>query len=352
MISPRALEQFAVRILDAAGSPQDESAVVAETLVRANLAGHDSHGVLRLPQYVTAIREGKLKPGAPLRVVREARAMAVVDGQGGWGPVAARKAMALAMIRARDCSMGTVVARGVQHIGRVGEYVAQAAAENMIGLAFVNSYGGGAAVAPWGGIDGRFAPNPIAFAAPTGLAWPLLVDLTTSVVPEGKVRVAHYEGRPLPPGCIIDAEGRPATDPAVFYGPPAGALLPLGGPVGHKGTGLALIAELLAGILSGAGYSGQADVRGEGNGVFFQAVHIEDFLPLAEFLESVQGLIAWVKSARPAPGVAEVLVPGEPEYRSTRQRRAEGIPLPESVWDEIASIADELGVEMAGIGAA
>ena len=336
---------LAARLLDAAGSPPDESRYVAEVLVRANLAGHDSHGILRLPQYVNAIRAGGLRPGAPMTVVRETRATAVLDGNRGWGPVAARRAMQLAIEKARAVGTGTVVVRGCQHVGRVGEYPTMAAAENLIGLAFVNSYAGGGTVVPWGGLQGRFAPNPIAFAAPSGEAWPILVDLTTSVIPEGKVRVALLDNKPLPPGCLIDAAGNPSTDPSVLYGSPPGFLLPLGGPVGHKGTGLAMMSELLGGVLSGAGTVGPATDHG-GNGLCFQAINIADFLPLEEFIASAQHLIAWIKSSPPAPGFAEVLIPGEPEYRTTQQRQREGIKVEDGLWEALSKTAEQVGASL------
>jgi uncharacterized oxidoreductase len=335
--------QLAATILDAAGSPPEESRYVAEVLVRANLAGHDSHGILRLPQYVEAIRAGALRPGAPVTVERETRATAVLEGNHGWGPIVARRAMQLAIEKARAVGTGTVAVRGSQHIGRVGEYPTLAAAENMIGLAFVNSYGGGASVAPWGGTQARFAPNPIAFAAPSGADWPVLVDLTTSVIPEGKARLAYIERRSVPAGCLIDATGNPTTDPAVLYASPPGALLPLGGIVGHKGTGLSLMSELLGGVLSGAGIAGPA-VKGSGNGLCFQAINIADFLPLDEFLQTTQALITWIKSSQPAAGVGEVLVPGEPEHRSSQRRQREGLPVDDNLWQTISRLAASLGV--------
>ncbi len=344
MPSAEALD-LAARLLNAAGSPPDESGYVAEVLVRANLAGHDSHGIIRLPQYIDNIRSGGLKPGAPITLVRETRATAVLDGNRGWGPVIARRAMTLAMEKARAAGTGTVVVRGSQHIGRVGEYPSLAAAENLIGQAFVNSYAGGATVVPFGGMQGRFAPNPIAFAAPSGAAWPILVDLTTSVIPEGKARVALYDNKLLPPGCLIDAEGNPSNDPNVLYGTPPGALLPLGGLVGHKGTGLALMAEILGGVLSGAGTVGPATPNG-GNGLCFQAINIVDFQPLEEFTASMQHLIAWIKSARPAPGVSEILVPGEPEYRTTQKRLAEGIPVEDRLWEALTKAGTAVGVKL------
>jgi len=340
------LKRIGTLLFDAAGSPHEESEIVSEALVNSSLVGHDSHGVLRFPGYVSRIKSGHLMPGAPFTIERETRAVAVVNGHQGWGQVIARKAMKIAIEKARDCSVGNVVVRGSQHIGRVGEYPAMAAAENMIGFAFVNSHGiGEEKVVPWGGLDRRFTPNPIAFAAPTGEEWPVLVDITTSVVPEGKVRYAYYKGDQLPPGCIVDHEGNPITDPATFYGTPPGAILPLGGIVGHKGTGLAMITELLGGALSGAGCNGQ-QITETGNGVFFQVINIADFLPVDEFIATTQELIAWVKSSRARPVVSEVLIPGEPEYRASVERRATGIPVPDSVWEEIVQTAGELGLDL------
>lgn len=337
------LKEIGVRILDAAGSPHAESETVCEILVRANLLGHDSHGIMRVPQYVGEIRSGEIRPGTPIEIERETAAAAVIQAEQGWGHVIARKAMQLAIDKARQTAVGTVVVRGSQHVGRVGEYPTMAAEAEMVGMAFVNSYGRTGSVAPWGGAERRLSPNPIAFAMPSGGDWPVMVDITTSVFPEGKIRVTRYAGKQLPDGVIIDSEGNPTTDPAAFYGPPEGALLPLGGIVGHKGFALSLVAELLAGALSGAGCTGK-EKEDKGNGVFFQAINIAALLPYEEFIQTVQEQIAWVKSARPKPGVEEVLYPGEPEYRTAQQRGAEGIPVEESIWQEMLETADSLGV--------
>ena len=337
------LQDIGTRILDAAGSPPAESETVCEVLVRANLFGHDSHGVMRIPQYVGQIRSGEIRPGTPIEIERETPASAVIQAQQGWGMVIARQAMKLAIEKARQVAIGTVVVRGSQHVGRVGEYPTMAAEERMIGMAVVNSYGTTGSVAPYGGAERRLSPNPIAFAMPSGGPWPVMVDITTSVFPEGKVRVTQYAGKQLPEGVIVDADGNPTTDPAAFYGPPAGALLPLGGIVGHKGFALGIVAELLAGALSGAGCTGKEREQ-TGNGVYFQAINIEALLPYDDFIETVQEQIAWVKSARPQPGVSEVLFPGEPEYRTAQQRGEHGIPVEDSIWQEINETADSLGV--------
>jgi hydroxycarboxylate dehydrogenase B len=341
---PAELQDLATRCFDAAGSPHEESAWVAETLVRANLMGHDSHGILRVPFYVDRIRTGELRPGAPLVTERETGTMAVLNAGQGWGQVAAREATRLAIAKARTASLGMVAIRDCQHTGRAGEWVEMAAREGMIGLAFVNSRGGGGQMAPWGGIDRRLKLDPMAFAAPSGGEFPVLVDVTMAALSGGKIHVALAKGDPLPEGCLIDAEGNPTTDAADFDGPPPGAVLPLGGILGHKGYALTVMVDLLAGALTGAGVSGQQTPTG--NGVVLQAINIADFRPLDEFIGSVDGLRAWVKSSRREPGVEEILFPGEIEYRTAQRRAAEGIPVPEATWAEVVGVARELGVEV------
>jgi uncharacterized oxidoreductase len=345
MMRPEQLQSIGERIFDAAGSPHEESALAMATMVRANLAGHDSHGFLRVPFYTERMQSGQLKPGAPFEVEREAPAMAVVNGHQGWGQVTARQAMHLAIHKARESAVAVVSVRNSQHIGRLGEWVSMAAEENMIGLAFVNSRGGVGDMAPWGGIDRRMNPNPLAFAAPSGEPWPVLTDLTASVVAGGKVEVALFEGKAMSPGCIIDADGNPTTDPGAFFGSPPGALLPLGGPVGHKGYALNVMIDLLAGALTGSGVGGQ-NRPWSGNGVLFEVLDIAHFAAVEDFIASVQRLMAWVKSSRRAPGVSEILFPGECEYRTTQQRLRDGIPVSEVILEKVAETGRGLGVDV------
>jgi hydroxycarboxylate dehydrogenase B len=344
VLSAAKLQEIGTALFDAAGSPHAESAWVVETLVRANLTGHDSHGVVRFTQYINHVLNGEVKPGAAITVERETPTTAVLDGHLGWGQVVARRGMELAIQKAKAGGVGIVVIQNCPHAGRMGEYATMPAEQQLIGYVVANSHGGGQAVAPWGGIDRRFTPNPLAFAAPSGEAWPVLIDITASTVPEGKVRVARHRGQSLPSDSIIDSDGNPSTDPAVFYGPPPGALLPLGGVVGHKGYGLLVMTELLGGILSGAGFSGEL-IRTKGNGLFMQAIDINAFTDLETFLRRVQELIAHVKSSRRRPGVDEILFPGEPEYRTAQRRSREGIQVEDSIWQEIQALMDQLHVK-------
>lgn len=342
------LKSVGTAILNRLGSPPERSDWVVETLLRANLAGHDSHGLMRLLQYAEWAREGTVKPAADIKILRETSSVALLDAGRSWGQVAARAAMAKALDMAAQHGVSLVALRNCPHIGRLGEYVLMAAEQDMIGMAYVNSQtASDGSVAPWGGIDGRFTPTPLAFAAPSGYEWPVLVDITASVMPEGKVRDHLYRGDPLPPDVIINAAGMPTADPRDFYGPPMGSILPLGGAVGHKGYALGVMIEMLAGGLTGAGYVSETPPTG-GNGVLFQVMDIAAFENPSSFKSRSRGLIAHVKSSRPRPGVDEVLFPGEPEFRSAQRRQREGIHLPQSLWTALKNLARELDMDLEG----
>ncbi|MCE2471025.1 MAG: Ldh family oxidoreductase [Anaerolineae bacterium] len=340
------LRQLGTAILDALGSPRERSAWVVETLLRSNLAGHDSHGFMRLLQYAAQVREGHIEPAAEITTLRETGAAALLDAQRAWGQVAARQAMKRAIEMAAANGISMVALRNCPHIGRLGEYVLIAAERDMIGTAFVNSQtGGNGSVVPWGGIQGRFTPTPLAFAAPSGLDWHVLVDITASVMPEGKVRDHLYRGVLLPEDVIIDAKGNSTRDANEFYGPPMGGILPLGGPVGHKGYALGVMIEMLAGGLSSAGYVSEA-VLAHGNGVLFQVMNIAAFEDVCNFKRRTRQLVEHVKSSRPRAGFDEVLFPGEPEYRTSLRRQRDGIELPVSLWEAIGELAADVGVDL------
>ncbi len=348
MVKVEQLRELGASMLDALGSPPERSAWVVETLLRANLAGHDSHGFMRLLQYVEFARAGYIDMAADVVTLRETGATALLDAQRTWGQVAAKIAMERAIAIAARQGISMVALVNCPHIGRLGEYVIMAAQRDMIGTAYVNSQtGGNGSVVPWGGVEGRFTPTPLAFAAPSGLAWPVLVDITASVMPEGKVRDHLFRGAQLPEHVIIDADGNPSRAPADFYGPPAGGLLPLGGPVGHKGYALGVMIEMLAGGLSGAGYVSEA-AQTHGNGVLFQVMNIAAFEDIDDFKRRTRELIAHAKSSKAGAGIDEVLFPGEPEYRKARQRSRDGIELPERLWRAFNELAVEIGLNLQG----
>jgi uncharacterized oxidoreductase len=338
------LTRFSQAILQSLGASLEEAALVAELLVDANLTGHDSHGVAQLPAYVDAYHEGLIVPGAPCTRVRETPTTALLDGHWGFGQRLAREAMAVAIEKARQAGLSAVGACHCYHVGHLGAYVRLAAAAGMIGIMAVNDGGGGQRVVPYGGLAGRLSTNPLAVGLPTGTAAPVVLDISTSVVAEGQVRLKALRGEPLPLGWLLDAQGRPTTDPAEFVRR-TGHLLPLGGEVGYKGYGLAIAVEVLAGILGRAGYS-RATIPPYNNGLFILVIDIARYLPLEAFAREVQALIGYVKSCPGAPGVAEILYPGEQAARLRQRRLQEGIDIDAETWRRLHALATARGIRV------
>jgi len=338
------LESIATAILEGAGTPRRHAVLVADHLVGSNLVGHDSHGVLRLSQYCDAIEQRELDPRATPSVLKESVAGAVLDAQRAFGQVAATEAMTMAIERARLVGVGVITVRNCYHSGRLGVYSLLAAKAGMIGIVMVNAGGGGQSVAPFGGMERRLATNPFAIAVPSGGEYDPVLDVATSMAPEGKIRDYHRRGVPLPSGWIIDSEGLPSTDADDFYGPPTGAILPWGGPVGYKGFGLALMIDVMAGALSGAGCCGPNDVPAR-DGVLLLAIDVEQFTAGEAFREQVRQVISHVKSCPPAPGFEEAFVPGELEHREVQKRRRTGIVVDDTTWEEMQTLASRYGVE-------
>jgi len=341
-VAAQDLHSYLRSVLIALGAPDSAAERVASSLVLSNLVGHDSHGAIRIPQYVRFVNEGRIDPKAETTVEREAACTARLNGNWGWGQVAAWDAVRVATEKARQCGISGVALCCSNHIGRAGEYAEEIARHGMVGLLTVNNHGGAIQVAPYGGRQARLSTNPLAFAAPTS-GDPILVDMTSSVVAEGKVRVLRNQGKQVPEGWLIDAEGRATVDPRALYTDPPGALLPLGGQLGHKGYGLGVMVDVLSGGLSGAGCSMPGRTR-IGNAVFLEAISIEAFSSRQEYLAEVDGLVAALRSCPPADGFKEVLVPGEPERRTERQRRENGIPIDEETWHQVVEAAASLGV--------
>lgn len=328
--------------ISALGAPPPEAAIVAGSLVSANLAGHDSHGIIRLDQYARMIRQGEFSPGAPTLIVSDSPAALLLDGNWNFGQVVAHRAVDYAIQRARANGAAVVSVRNSHHLGRLGEYLLRAARENMICFAAVNNHGRGNLVAPYGGSDGRLSTNPLAFACP-GPDHPILVDITTSVAAEGKIRIKRNAGEKLPEGWILDRFGNPSTDPADLYTDPRGAILPFGGSVGHKGYALAVMVDILAGALSGAGCSHSSTCR-LGNAMFFLVVDPERFAGGEAFAAHVRVLRDHLLASPPAAGFDRVMLPGEIEFREEERRRREGIEVDEATWSQYVSWLDELGV--------
>jgi len=338
------LEAIACEIVEALGSPPEEAALVARGLARGNLVGHDSHGIIRLEQYAKMVPDGGIVPGAPLTTLNETPAIALIDGGWNFGQVVGYRVVDTAVAKAKAVGVGVVSVRNSNHVGRLGEYTHEVARRGLVAIGMVNNHGRGNLVAPFGGTDGRLATNPISIASPAP-GRPLLLDITTSVVAEGKVRVKRNAGERLPEGWLIDSQGRPSTDPAEMYTSPRGAILPMGGPVAYKGYGLAMMVDVLSGALSGAGCS-QSNAARLGNAIFLCAIDLEQFVPRDEFLEHVRVLIDHVTASPPAPGFERILLPGEPEILAEERRLRDGIPIDAVTWRQFAELAASLGVSV------
>jgi len=332
------LLQIAQVILQAVGTPSDLADIVSHGLVGANLAGHDSHGVLRLPWYIELTRAGQVKPAARPYVQSRHQATARVDGARGWGQPAAHLATQTVLEVAQVSGIGAVTIDDCNHIGRLGEYVEIIAEAGLIGIMLCNSE---ILVTPFAGRQRVMGTNPIAIAIPLGPGEaPPVADFATSGVAEGKLRVARAKGENVAPGLILDREGRPTQDPNDFY--LGGMLLPLGG---HKGSGLSLMIELLGGALSGMGPAALPDFQG-GNGTLVMALNVAAFVSPAVFVAQARALAKQVKATSPANGFSEVLLPGEPERLARQRRKADGIPMAEQTWQELQVLARELNVTL------
>ena len=324
-----------------AGSGEQEAETVARHLVEANLAGHDSHGAIRVPAYANWVEAGTLVPNQSISTVFENGPVAVVDGNFGFGQVVGEQAVALGIGKCAASGLSMVGLRNAGHVGRVGDWAIQAAEAGLISLHFVNTSGGGILVAPWGGTDRRLSANPIAAGIPARGRAPLIVDMSTCVIAEGKIRVARNKGARVPEGAILDSEGRPATDPERFYADPPGAILPI---AAHKGYALSVLVEALAGALTGGGSSHPENPTADRvcNGML--SIFIDPAFAGDAFGEDIERLVAWTTSARKAEGVTEILMPGDPENRMRAERLANGIPLDDATLDQLAGAARKVGV--------
>ena len=338
------LRRIARLVLEHAGSEAGEADIVADHLVGANLAGHDSHGVGLIPTYVRNLEQGYLVANRRLKPVSDAGAILMFDGERGYGQVLAKAAMERSFERVRETGVVLMTLRNAHHIGRVGTYGEQSLAEGFVSLHFVSVTGHRPVVAPFGGSEARFVTNPICIAMPGSDATDdLLLDMATSRIALGKARVAMVKGEPVPEGAVLDADGEPTTDPSVLFREPPGALLPFGE---HKGSGLALMCELLAGGLSGGGTIQPERPRGPGiyNHMFTIVVDPARLVDLSWLAHEVDAIVAYVKSSRRDADTERVQVAGDPERATGRERRRSGIPLAEGAWNGIVAAGEGVGV--------
>jgi len=343
-IKPDDLRQIGYQLFEAAGCPPASARTVIDHLVESSLYGHDSHGSLRIYEYIGQIQDGIFDPEGQPSIIRDKPCAVVVDGGGAMGQIGGTFATQLAIDKAREYGVATATLRNCGHVGRVGAYPLQVARQGLIGLAFCNAGHLGRQIAPHGGLDGKLSTNPISFAAPRRNAEPILVDMTTSVCAEGKVRVAHNKGEQLPEGRIIDHDGNPSTDPEDFAGTPPGAILPFGGPVAYKGYCLGMVVEILGGALGGQGTANGETVM-QSNGLHLTVYDIGHFVDEDEFHAELESLIKHVYTSRVDPRIGEILLPGDPEYRTGRQRQEEGIPIDDTTWSRINEAARSLNVD-------
>ena len=342
------LIDFVARLFRCAGVPDDEARTVAASLVGSNLRGHDSHGVMRVPQYVGFLENGEYVAGAALTVIHETPAVVVCDAGWGFGQVQAHRLLDQIIPKARALGLAAGTARNCGHIGRLGEYAERAAEEGLILIATVNNCGAGQRVAPPGGIAPRLGTNPLCVAVPTA-GDPVVLDFGTSVVAEGKVRAYHINKKPVPEGWLLDAEGLPTTDPAVLYEPPLGSILPMGGAQAYKGFGLGLVLDMLSGGLTGGRSSHAGAAPARGNNIVFLAFDPEQFAGHDALLRESSGLVAYVRDTPRAPGVSAITLPGDPERATLAIRSAEGVPLADAHWGKLVELAQRLGATVPAV---
>ncbi|MDA0285120.1 MAG: Ldh family oxidoreductase [Planctomycetota bacterium] len=343
VFSVASLETIACRILESAGVPKHDADIVSKELSEANAVGHDSHGVMRLMQYIQMIDDGYVRLGAKIETVRSGGAFTILDANFNFGQVAATVAVEQGLELARKAGTSTVMIRNCNHVGRLGSYSQKAAERGFTSTMAVNAPGPGG-VAPFGGIERRLGTNPISMSAPWGDT-SLVLDMTTSASAEGKVRVALQKGEQVPEGWLIDSQGNPTTDPQKFYD--GGALLPLGGPLGFKGSGMSVMIDVFGGMLSGSGIC-RTDLPRGANGVWMYFVDVAQFIDRDEYDALMEKYVDSLKGCRKQPGVEEILLPGEIERRRDAQRRAEGVPVPDETWRQISDLAERLGADISG----
>lgn len=335
------LQAFAVQALRQAGARPDDARLVADGLIGADLRGVHTHGVLRAGIYVARLRHGAINPAAELSVVREAGPIVAVDAGAGLGLAMASRAMDLAVDRASSHGAGIVGVRNSNHCGMLAWLAMRATSIGMIGIAISNA---DAQVAPWGARARYLGTNPVAMAVPAGDEPPIVLDMATSAVPHSRIQAAAARGEAIPLGWAVDSDGRPTTDPDQAL---RGALLTFGGP---KGSGLSLMVDLLAGLLTGA-LSGPAITplyegldRSQGLGHLLVALSVEAFGPSGEFTARVDRLIREIRALPPAEGHERVYLPGEIEHLRAEEYKRQGIPLPAQVVSEVRRLAAEEGI--------
>lgn len=334
-IDASTLTQFASTIFENYEIPAAVARQVAESLVLANLKGHDSHGVIRIIEYVDWVQKGWVDPQGDLEVVREQPCILILNGNFGFGQVVGRKAISLGIEKAKRDGACILSLRQSGHLGRVGEFMELAAEAGLVCFGMTNTHGGGVLVAPHGGCERRLSANPLVGGAPRSEEANLVMDMSTCTVAEGKIKVARNKGESLPPGLFVNAKGEPSTSPEEYYATPPGALLPMSG---HKGFALSMFCEVFAGALTGAGCS-KSGVTRVANGFMAFLLDPAAFCGTEFYTNEIDALGKFIKSSRLMTGFDEILLPGEPEARTQSRRQASGLPIDHTTWEKICDIA-------------
>ncbi|MCA9040982.1 MAG: Ldh family oxidoreductase [Planctomycetaceae bacterium] len=346
VFSEEELQQITRRLLLAAGADEEEATTVSRSLVEANLYGHDSHGIMRLPFYIDRMQQGILKQGSRLQILKETPANILADGGWGFGQVVARDLMERLIEKAKTIGVASGSLKQSAHIGRLGEYAEMATAAGMIGLICANNHGAVQRVAPVGGKRPRLGTNPICIGVPGGDNGPFVLDFGTSATAEGKVRVKKIAGEKVPDGWILDSDGNPTNDPNKLYEDPPGSILPMGGSQAYKGFGLAFMIEMIASGLAGAPCAQPNAPTPLGNAAWFMVISPEQNAGSEHLLQEVQSLEDYIRSVPKVEGVAEITLPGDPERRTRNERKAHGIPIDEGNWKALQELAGKLNVDL------
>lgn len=342
-VSHAALIDFIAGAYRAAGIPAADAAKAAELMARSDISGADGHGVFRLPQYIRRIQKGGLNTNPDIRVIRRAKATALVDGDNGLGSLVVARAVETAIDLARESGVGWAGTRNGNHAGAAAVYAAMPLEHDMIGIYF--AVGNANHLPPWGGIDMLLSTNPLAIAVPALEEPPLVLDMATTVAAYGKVKVAAQQGKTMPEGWMIDRQGRPLTDPNRSGD---GFLLPIGG---YKGAAMSLMFGLLAGTLNGAANGEDVvdfnadDVTPTNTGQAICVLDIKAFAEPVVFKRQVDAVIRQLHGSALLPGFDHIRLPGEDRARRIAERRAEGIPIPASLQAALDTMAGELGIK-------
>ena len=325
------LRDISKRAFVKAGVGQTVAEQVVQLLIQANLAGHDSHGVVRIPSYVNAVRNGRVDPNASIDVLDDGPTFTRLKGNRAFGQVALSKAVDVALEKSAQSAMSMVSVYEYSHCGQLGAYAARIAAEGCVGMLFLGKQRG--SVVPTGGKKGRLYQNTLAIALPSDGDFPVVLDMATSVAPFGKILVKRARNEQCPEGWLVDEDGNPTTDPFTDLSGGKGGLLPLGVPnAGHKGSGLTFVMGILATALSGANESGE--------GTLVVAINPAIFGDKDSFMQQVSACVDYMQDTEPADGVDRVIVPGQRSYEETEQKKREGIFVEDSTWDQIRELAE------------